>query len=226
MGVRCLMRGRRPGRLRMVSAMKNRALVAERRSAPAAFLLGFHADGSPAVYDPSLDRNLVIAGRRKPGANKPWAGLVNALSPEWDVFVADIFGGYDGDGVPPSAAGSAHTFEDIASLLERVQALVFERAVQPQKALGEAGAPRILLVVDDIRHILGVSPGRPKFEREAHARSLAAFGAIAVHARAAGASIIACSREPAAEILPREFFGASTIAMPAWASDGLPLATP
>lgn len=194
----------------MVTGMKNRALLAERRTMAAGCIPGSPAHGSPAVYDPSTDGHLVIEAPPGTGIGKVWAGMANALSPDWDVFVADIFGGYDGDGVPPLAAGAAHTFEDIADLLERVQALALERAAGTGPLSAGQG---ILLVVDDARHILGEWPGSPRFEREARNRSVAAFGSIAAHALAARVTIIVASRQPLGPTLPEAFGTASKITL-------------
>lgn len=174
-----------------MSILRQFLAAASRQSASAplefGFVLGVDQNEIPVIFRPSVDGHLCLTGG--PGSGK--TVLLSALAEEavqvMDVHIADAWAAYDQtDGVRLDGAASfTSTAEGCAAMLEAVLAEVRRRLRQCQLEGASdfndlAGPPRrILVILDDTRHLLSDDEYSPAGEGRVKARSVECIREIA-----------------------------------------------
>lgn len=166
------------------------------------FTIGADDAGSPAVFTPALDRNLLVTGR--PGAGKTW--LLKALAADaakaMDVYISDIRVQHPDFGIQvPAAVSTATTLPATADMLEELMLLAERRQwLSYREAFGGSAASEtrpVLIVLDEFASLIRNDPDDTTPEdREARTRIAVAIGKIARSGRAAGVSLVLASQTP------------------------------
>lgn len=168
------------------------------------FTIGTDTAGSPALFTPARDRNLLVTGRPGVGKTRLLKALADDATKVMDVYICGLRPQHPVFGIQvPAALSTATSLAATADILDEMVLLAERRQrLSYREAPGGSAAPEerpILIVIDEFAGLIRSDPHATAAEctpedREARTRIAVAVGKIARAGRAAGVTLVLASQ--------------------------------
>lgn len=199
--------------LQKLRTMVSKAGVAPTTPAEFGFVIGARTHPADEVFDvelvedqvvftPATDGHLLLTGGPGTGKTLLLTALANAAASDMEVHTVDAWGSLEKTHAlqPRAAATIGFTPSECATMLEVVLAEVRRRVQQCEMesvaAFGDLMDPprRILVILDDTRHLLSDDDYSPAGDGQSKARSIECIEEIAEFAERAGVTFVFSSQ--------------------------------